>query len=273
MSDGWAVRWVRRWVELYTRGLPADVRERRREEIDGDLWSQLEEARLIGRSDRSLNGEILVRLLAGLPSDVSWRLAHGRAGPTPATSEPALVPVSHVPAWLAILGGLSLGLYSALLLVIALATPGFQIEDAYRDLIPGLFVILLGAGGIFGTAFATAGLVVQFQERMHPVVAVAGSVGAMIGLFGAFGGAIVWLVWLASAFVVWNLAIAGVVGRRLAAAHVASAGILMATVALALIDARFIVLIIFIFPYAMTLVAIGASIRRGVPASEPARGA
>jgi hypothetical protein len=271
MSDGWPVRWVRRWVELYTRGLPADVRERRREEIDGDLWSQLEEARLIGRSDRSLNGEILVRLLAGLPSDVSWRLAHGRAGPTPATSEPALVPVSHVPAWLAIVGGLSLGLFGALLLAIALATPNFKIADAYRDLIPGLLVILLGAGGILGIAFATASLVVQFQERLHPAVAFAGSVGAMIGVFGAFGGAIVWLVWLASAFVVWNLAVAGVVRRRLAAAHAVAAAFLTATFPLSLFDARFAVLMIFIFPYAMTLVAIGISIRRGVPASEPAR--
>ena len=271
MSDRWAVRRVRRWVELYTGGLPADVRERRREEIDGDLWSQLEEAQLTGRSDRSTNGEIFVRLLAGLPADVSWRLARGRAATGLSTPEPDLVPVSHAPAWLAIVGGLSIALYGLLILVIALVTPGFEIEDAYRDLIPGLFVILLGAGGIFGVAFATAGLVVQFQERMHPAVAVAGSVGAMVGLFGAFGGAIVWLVWLASAFVVWNLAIVGVIGRRLAAAHVVSAVILMAAFGLALIDARFAVLIIGIFPYAMTFVAIGVSIRRGVPSSEPAR--
>jgi hypothetical protein len=271
MSDGWAVRWLRRWAEVYTRGLPADVRERRREEIDDDLWSQLEEARLVGRSHRSTNGEILVRWLTGLPADVSWRLARGRAAPAPAPTVPGLSPVSQAPAWLAIVGGLSIVLYGLLIVAIALVTPGFGIEDAYREVTPGLFVILLGAGGIFGIAFATAGFVVQFQERMHPVVAIGGSVAAMIGLFGAFGGVIVWMLWLASAFVVWNLAIAGVIGRRMATAHVVSAALLMATIGLVLLDTRFVALVIFIFPYAITFVAIGVSIRRGVPAGEPAR--
>lgn len=273
MSDGWAARLVRRWVGLYTRGLPVDVRDGRREEIDSDLWSQFEEARLIGRTDRSTNREILVRLLAGVPADVSWRLAHRGAEPKRSNGDLNAAPGTHVPAWLAIVGGVSSGLSAALILAIALITPSFRIADAYRDVIPGIFVILLGAGGIIAISFAMAGLVLQFQERMNPMAAIAGSIGAMGGLFGAFGGALAWLLWLASAFVVWNLAMAGILGRRLAAAHVVSAGFMMVAVGLAVLNTAFSILLVFIFPYAITLVAIGVSINRGVAASESARGA
>jgi hypothetical protein len=76
---------VRRWVDLYTRGLPLEVRGRRREEIEADLWSQFEEATLVGRSERSTGGEVLVRLVAGMPADVSWRFAHC---PSPVRSAP-----------------------------------------------------------------------------------------------------------------------------------------------------------------------------------------
>lgn len=272
MTDGWAARFVRRWVELYTRGLPADVRDGRREEIDSDLWSQLEEARLIGRSHRSTTGEILVRLLAGVPADVSWRVAHRGGDRARSNLDRDAAPGTHVPALLAMTGGLSFALYGALILAVALTTPNFRIEDVYRDVIPGIFAIVLGGGGIIAIGFATAGLVLQFQERMSPVAAIAGSVGAMGGLFGAFGGALVWLLWLTSAFVVWNLSLAGVLGRRLAAAHIVSAAFLMVAVGLALINTGLVALMVFMFPYSITLVAIGVSINRGVPASEPSRG-
>ena len=75
---------VRGWVSLYIRGLPADARTARRDEIDDDLWCEHAEAAGLGRSARSLDADLFLRLLFGMPADVSWRLTHRRA-PTPPT--------------------------------------------------------------------------------------------------------------------------------------------------------------------------------------------
>ncbi len=48
------VRLVRGWVRLYTAGLPADVRDGRREEIDADLWEHAREAALIASPTSTL---------------------------------------------------------------------------------------------------------------------------------------------------------------------------------------------------------------------------
>jgi hypothetical protein len=44
MSEMWAmprsVGIVRAWVRLYTLGLPADLKDARRDEINADLWSR-----------------------------------------------------------------------------------------------------------------------------------------------------------------------------------------------------------------------------------------
>jgi hypothetical protein len=272
MIDGSAARFVRRWVELYTRGLPAELRDGRREEIDGDLWSQAEEARLIGRSHRSTSGEILVRLIAGLPADVTWRLAHRGGDRERLKHERDARSGIHVPELLAIVGGLSFGLYAALVVLLGVTTPGMRIDDVYRELIPFVFAILLGSGGIIVIALATFGLVLLFQERINPVVAIAGSIGAAGGLLGAFGGAPAVLVWFGSAALVWNLALVGVVGRRLAAAHVLSVGILLVSFVVLVSDGSMVSFAL-AFPYAITLVAIGVSMDRGVPTIEPARGA
>ena len=75
---------VRGWVDLYTRGLPADLRDARRDEVADDLWCEQDEAAAAGRSARSLDADLFRRLLFGLPADVSWRLAYRRA-PTAAS--------------------------------------------------------------------------------------------------------------------------------------------------------------------------------------------
>ena len=41
---------VRRWVAVYTRGLPTEVRQDRRDEIDDDLWCQMVDASESGRT-------------------------------------------------------------------------------------------------------------------------------------------------------------------------------------------------------------------------------
>ena len=51
---------VHAWVDLYTRGLPADARAARRDEIADDLWCEHAEAEASGRSSRSL-GRVATR--------------------------------------------------------------------------------------------------------------------------------------------------------------------------------------------------------------------
>ncbi len=58
---------VRGWASLYTRGLPGDARAARRDDIDDDLWCEHAEAAAAGRSARSLDAELFMRLLYGMP--------------------------------------------------------------------------------------------------------------------------------------------------------------------------------------------------------------
>ena len=70
-----AIALVRAWTRLYTCGLPPESREARRTEIDSDLW-ELEhdvEERRRGRTA----AVILIRLFAGVPDDVAWRMEIG----------------------------------------------------------------------------------------------------------------------------------------------------------------------------------------------------
>jgi hypothetical protein len=60
------VRATRRWVRIYTRGLPPEIVDRRLLEIESDLWDHLHDP---GTADR----EILGRTLRGIHADVWWR--------------------------------------------------------------------------------------------------------------------------------------------------------------------------------------------------------
>lgn len=275
MTARWPARLLRRWVGLYTRGLPVDVGGRRREEIEADLWSQLEEAGLMGRSDRETSGEILVRLIAGIPADVSWRLAHRTGERVRAKIERDTPSGMRASEALAILGGLSFALYIALLVVLGITTPHLRIDDVYEGSVgmsAGVLAIVLGGGGIIVIAIATIGLVLQFQERIHPVVAVTGSIGASGGLLGAFGNLLVILVFLASAIVAWDLALTGILRRRLAAAHVVAAGLLLVPLAIAGGGAPLGALFVLAFPYPISFLAIGVAVHRGAPATTPPPG-
>lgn len=71
-----AARVVRRWVRLYTAGLPPETGQQRRAEMDSDLFEHETDA------ERSvpIGAEILLRGLLGIPSDLSWRLDQARPG-------------------------------------------------------------------------------------------------------------------------------------------------------------------------------------------------
>ena len=74
-----AVGMTRTWVALYTLGLPRELRNGRRAEIDSDLWEQQRTARLQDQPPGETALQLLTRLLLGILSDVTWRLETGHS--------------------------------------------------------------------------------------------------------------------------------------------------------------------------------------------------
>ncbi len=61
---------VRAWTRLYTWRLKPELRQARREQVESDLWESQRDPDAIGTGAL----HILVRLLAGVPDDLGWRL-------------------------------------------------------------------------------------------------------------------------------------------------------------------------------------------------------
>jgi hypothetical protein len=206
---------VRRWVALYTLGLPPEVKQGRRDEIDDDLWCQAQEAAGSGRADRSLSGEILTRLVFGVPADVSWRIEQRRyRGPRP-RSERSLA--MHAPGrgLLAILGGIGWAAWPFLQRLV-----GREWAEG-----PMAWILILSVvGGTWILAAATIGLAFVAADRIRQGVAAIGVLGALIGAFSLLGAyaAIVALP-VASAAVVYELGRIGAIGPWAARAHIITA--------------------------------------------------
>jgi hypothetical protein len=78
-----ALAFARAWVRIYSCGLTPAVRDRRRAEIDSDLWEQRHEGQCRCRRAFATAWSVLGRLARGAPADLAWRIehrAHGRAG-------------------------------------------------------------------------------------------------------------------------------------------------------------------------------------------------
>lgn len=75
-GDGSAV--VRGWVALYTLGLPAAMRLRRRDELDGDLADEALDAVRRGRQ-ATLRRQRWIRVVTGIPADLVWRFVDAPA--------------------------------------------------------------------------------------------------------------------------------------------------------------------------------------------------
>lgn len=67
-----AIAVVRAWTRLYTWRMPATPREARRAEIESDLWEF--EHDVAGDSRISPAMHVLLRLIAGVPHDLQWRV-------------------------------------------------------------------------------------------------------------------------------------------------------------------------------------------------------
>ncbi len=58
---------IRVWTHLYTFALPSEIRDRRRAEIESDVWES--------RHDPDVpHHTLVIRLLTGVPADLLWRL-------------------------------------------------------------------------------------------------------------------------------------------------------------------------------------------------------
>ena len=58
---------VRVWTSLYTFALPFEVRERRRAEIESDLWESAHDPDVPRHA-------VILRLVKGMPADLLWRV-------------------------------------------------------------------------------------------------------------------------------------------------------------------------------------------------------
>ena len=68
---------TRAWAGLYTAGASSDRRASRRGEIDSDLWEQRRAGSDSQRSAVATAGDVLGRLVRGVPADITWRLQTG----------------------------------------------------------------------------------------------------------------------------------------------------------------------------------------------------
>lgn len=65
------------WAAIYTLGLPEELRQARRSEIDSDLWEQQCLAARRGDPQLGTAIEVLARTLLGAISDITWRAQAG----------------------------------------------------------------------------------------------------------------------------------------------------------------------------------------------------
>jgi hypothetical protein len=70
---------TRHWVRLYTAGLPPEIRDARRAELESDLWEQEHEAVAPNGQPAKAAMQVLHRLARGMPADLLWRQQQGGA--------------------------------------------------------------------------------------------------------------------------------------------------------------------------------------------------
>jgi peptidoglycan/LPS O-acetylase OafA/YrhL len=177
---------VRRWVRLYTRGLPAHLRDARRAEIECDLWSQTEEAELVGRAPNSVGIEMLARLVLGIPADIGWRQSH-RGGSVPSAAKEIRMrePFSH--RALTVLGAA----WAVLGLVFSVAGLVQIQENRFRDPADAVWIASVEAVVmIAGVMVALVGLLLIGRNPM------AGRTAALVGAAVAGVAFFVLLPWM-----------------------------------------------------------------------------
>jgi hypothetical protein len=262
MNAAWTSGLVRTWVRMYTAGLPMEVRQARRHEIDDDLWCQAQDAAASGRSDRSLAGEIGVRLVLGMAADVSWRFDQARIRKAGSTRERRLAMNAPGRGILAILGGLGW--------VVLPIPQGIVGRDwPTEGWLPWLLFVSV-VGGSWALAGACAGLVGAVQDRIRPGIAIAVLLGCFVGAVSVLG-AYAFIVGLpvASALLLRELARLGAVGAGLARAHIATAALTFVPIGAILTSGSLMddpllasSVLALVIPYAISWIVLGVGLVR-----------
>jgi hypothetical protein len=258
---------VRGWVRLYTGRLPAELRDARRNEVDDDLWCEMEETLATGSSVRSLDADRVLRLLFGIPADISWRLEQrqrDRVRPVPRSPSMS----TRVVASLSVVGGSALAVASII----------WGMFDATSPVaIPGR---LLFATGFVALAMALWGLDIRFNDRMAGGVVLLGALGGLGSVTAALGsatalglvGSLFFLLPIGSTAVALDLSRHGTMPRSLALVHAAVALPVVVIVFAMWTDSPVggpnppqIPYALPWVPYALTWIGIGVSLLRGQP--------
>ena len=163
-GDGSAA--VRGWVEVYTVGLPAEMRRRRRDEVAGDLADETLDAIRRGRR-RGLFRQRMVRLASGIPADVLWRLVDA---PRMAQAMHGSVPWVPLTRWTLALSGIAAVVAAGGLIIVTLPALTGQ---ARPDLWPGWGPV----GFALGSLIVLLGVVTSLPwPRLGAVLVVPGAV-------------------------------------------------------------------------------------------------
>ena len=252
MTGSPAAGLVRTWVDLYTRGLPADLRAARRDEVADDLWCEQEEAATLGRSAGAVGADMTIRLLFGMPADVGWRLTY-RGKPRQVRERSGSMSTRVIGA-AAIVGVLTLvfGMIMTAELGDALWATWFAA--------PVLLTMVIAF-----VVFA-AGMAWRFKDRMSPLGAI-GVGGIVFGLLLMAAGFFA-LVPFGSALLMADLSRSGAIPRVLGVAH-AVAGIIWAAGLMVGPEGLGVLSLVSGLTYLGTWVAIGVWLVRGVPRATP----
>jgi len=93
---------VRYWVRLYTVGLEATVRKRIRQEVEADLWDQINDRDTSGRPSRE-TVTILLRWILGIPADVQRIMEETVSGGLSMRTKKVLSVLTRRKLWLILL--------------------------------------------------------------------------------------------------------------------------------------------------------------------------
>lgn len=175
-ADGPGARLARRWVGLYTLGLPPDQAEQRRDEIRSDLWEHHDDSIRCGHGRLRHNLLVFERLLSGIPADLSWRRGIQRSRRQPAARHLGATRPTTLRSGLALVVMAALGIAPSLGNLALLGT-GLQDHD-----------LLWILGSITLAGMLTAGLALRLTARMPGLATV-------LLLIGAFAPTVAWF-WL-----------------------------------------------------------------------------
>jgi hypothetical protein len=177
----WPTFAVRLWLRCYTTGLPRDVRDDRRAEIESDLWEQTHDP---AADPAAIGPHLAARALLGVPADLAWRLERSRLARRPQRLVGALLTLLHIleraGRWLSrrSLPGVATGLAVAIALfatLVIVTAPRSNNPNPTSDLIAWGVLLLLGA-----VLLAAGGRTIARRPRLGGVTLCLGS--ALTGL-------------------------------------------------------------------------------------------